>query len=449
MKPELQRRVQNGAAMAYRCVSTMPGHSLDTTSSTVALLVAAYDAAVAACDPEAAVATATAIDDEGITIGGERFDGATPREIVVVAIGKAASAMVRGIVSVLGPVRGLAVSNHEGDCPVPLMVGAHPVPDETSLACGESLLSFVRSLESSDVVVYLISGGGSSIAVAPVDGVSLSDIAVLNHALMAAGIPIGEMNEVRAAVSTLKGGRLASACASDRSITLVLSDVVGAGPSHVASGPTLGSGMGAKAGAIVARYRIEGALPASAIAAINESSPVTGGRGPFSVVGSSDVAANAAARYLASRGVASTIATTQLQGEARIEARRLTEDASGEIVTIATGETTVSVMGDGIGGRNQEAALSVAIMLSESDTVFLACGTDGIDGPTTAAGAVVDGGTAMRAEILDLDLDRALSLNDSHTALVELDAVVIRGDTGTNVADIWMVAKGIESGLDA
>jgi len=407
------------------------------------LLIAAYDAAVEACDPERAVAAAITIDDSGITIGGERFLGATPGDIVVVAIGKAASAMVRGVVAVLGPVRGLAVSNHDGDCPVPLLVGAHPVPDDASLSAGESLLSFAGSLEPHDVVVYLISGGGSSIAVAPADGVSVSDLADLNRTLMAAGVPIGDMNEVRASVSRLKGGRLAGACPADRSVTLVLSDVVGVGPSHVASGPSLGAGMGTAARSVIARHGIEDALPTSVRTAIGASVPEPARHQHFLVVGSTEVAADAAARYLASHDVGSSTVTTQLEGEATVEARRLVHNADKGIVTIATGETTVTVVGAGAGGRNQEAALAVVNDLVGTDIVFLACGTDGIDGPTPAAGAVVDGRIAERARAMDLDLEHALARNDSHTALSALDAVVIRGDTGTNVADLWMVAKGI------
>ena len=430
--------------MAYRGASTEPEYVLETMTATASLLIAAYDAAVVACDPEAAVSSSIVLDTEGVIVGGERFEGASPDDIVVVAIGKAASAMVRGVVSTLGPVRGLAVSNHVEECPVPLMVGAHPVPDETSLECGESLLSFVGSLAPNDVVIYLISGGGSSIAVAPVDGVSVDDLANLNGVLMASGIPIGEMNEVRSSVSRLKGGRLSAACTAGRSVTLVLSDVVGAGPSHVASGPSLGAGMGGDAPAVVARCEIGHALPASVMAAMERTAPATDAHEPYFVVGSTEVAADAAARYLATRGVASTIATTQLQGEARIEAVALAESAVRGVVTIATGETTVTVAGDGIGGRNQEAVLAAAIALSGSDTVFLACGTDGIDGPTPAAGAVVDGRTAARADEFGLDLEGSLLRNDSYPALWVLRSLVMRGDTGTNVADLWMVAKGID-----
>jgi glycerate-2-kinase len=414
-------------------------------TQTASLLVSAYDAAVAACDPRRAVEDAISCTDGVISIGSERFEGISAADVVVVAIGKAASAMVRGVVSVLGPVRGLAVSNHEESCPVPLMVGSHPVPDGASVACGEALLSFVEALDPDDLVIYLVSGGGSSIAVAPTDGVPIDDLADLNRVLMVAGIPIGEMNEVRASVSRLKGGGLAAACMARRSITLVLSDVVGEGPSHVASGPTLGAGMGSEAADVVTRYRIGAAIPESVMAAIRDFSPGRGPDEPFVVVGSPEVAARAAARYIATQGIACSIATTQLEGEASTEATEFLHDAESGMVTIATGETTVTVAGDGVGGRNQEAALAAAIDIAGSTTVFLACGTDGIDGPTPAAGAVVDGGTATRAAALSLDLEDALSRNDSYPTLSALDAVVIRGDSGTNVADIWMVAKDIAS----
>jgi glycerate-2-kinase len=313
------------------------------------------------------------------------------------------------------------------------------------VACGEALLSFVEALDPDDLVIYLVSGGGSSIAVAPTDGVPIDDLADLNRVLMVAGIPIGEMNEVRASVSRLKGGGLAAACMARRSITLVLSDVVGEGPSHVASGPTLGAGMGSEAADVVTRYRIGAAIPESVMAAIRDFSPGRGPDEPFVVVGSPEVAARAAARYIATQGIACSIATTQLEGEASTEATEFLHDAESGMVTIATGETTVTVAGDGVGGRNQEAALAAAIDIAGSTTVFLACGTDGIDGPTPAAGAVVDGGTATRAAALSLDLEDALSRNDSYPTLSALDAVVIRGDSGTNVADIWMVAKDIAS----
>jgi glycerate-2-kinase len=412
---------------------------------TAALLVSAYDAAVEACDPRRAVEAAIGLSDGVISIGGERFSGATTADIAVVAIGKAASAMVHGVVAALGPVRGIAVSNHDEPCPVPLMVGAHPVPDETSIACGEALLSFVASLAPDDVVVYLISGGGSAIAVAPAVGVTLDDLAQTNRLLMAAGVPIGEMNEVRAAMSRIKGGRLAGACGAERSITLVLSDVVGAEVSHVASGPSIGAGMGSRAAEVIAAHGLADVLPRSVLAAVERFEPTVGAEQPSLTVGSPRVSAMAAASYLTSHGVPARIVTTDLCGEASEEAVRFVEGAQPGVVSIATGETTVTVTGDGAGGRNQEGAVAAAVAAEGTDVTFLACGTDGIDGPTPAAGAVVDGTTAATARARGIDLTDHLERNDSHQALAGLEALIIRGDTGTNVADIWLAAKDVAS----
>ncbi len=413
------------------------------TTATASLLVGAYRAAVAACDPRVAVAESISLTQGSITIGGVSFVGATAADIVVVAVGKAAAGMVSGVVDQLGPVRGIAASNHADACPVPLLVGAHPVPDETSVACGAALVAFVASLDPDDIVVFLVSGGGSSIAVAPREGVSLEDLAQTNRALMAAGMPIGDMNEVRAAISTIKGGGLAAACAARRSVTLVLSDVVGADAKHVASGPSLGVGMGAGAQRVVAAYGLTDMLPSPVLDAIDRFTPLSEPPLPYSVVGSTEVSAEAAHAFLEDRGVPAEVATTQLCGEARIEALDMVERAQPGIVTIATGETTVTVAGTGLGGRNQEGALAVAIAAAGTDTTFLACGTDGIDGPTPAAGAVVDGASAALAKDVGIDLEQALTRNDSYTALAGIGAVVVTGDTGTNVADIWMVARDL------
>ena len=407
-----------------------------------ATLLAAYEAAVSACDPQAAVSGAMVAGDGGITIGDHRFQGASATDVVVVALGKAAPAMARGAVSSLGPVRGLAVSNHIEPCPVPLILGSHPVPDDASLMCGERLIAFVRGLAATDIVVYLISGGGSSIAVAPVPGVDLADLAVLNDVLLTAALPIGDMNEVRAAVSRIKGGGLQDACPADRAVTLLLSDVVGVGPTHVASGPSIGAGMGSEASKVMDRYDLVSRVPSSIVEAVERWTP-RGGRSsqPFTVVGSSAVAAGAAADYLEASGVESTIATTDLAGEARGVAVDLVRECSPGSATIAAGETTVTVRGSGTGGRNQEAALAAAIEISGTDIVFAALGTDGIDGATPAAGAIVDGETARRATESGIDLETALADNNSNPVLTALGETVVRGDTGTNVGDLWIVAR--------
>jgi len=403
-------------------------------------MIGAYEAAVAACDPEPAVSRAISFDDGGVTVGGTRFEGAVPDDFVVVALGKAASAMVRGAVAKLGELRGMAVSNHIEPCPVPLFVGSHPVPTSDSLEAGEHLLDFVSGLEPTDIVLYLISGGGSSIAVAPREGLTVEDLRGLNEVLLRSGMPIGEMNEIRAAVSRIKGGRLAAASGASRSVTLVVSDVVGVDESHVASGPSLGAGMGAEAWSISEKYGLETAVAPAIVEALKSSRTLSpGDAGPFTVVGSSQLAADAAAGYLDKHGFSTRIVTTALSGEARSRAVEMVRAAVPGVVSIATGETTVVVTGSGRGGRNQEAALVAAIEISGTATVFCALGTDGIDGATPAAGAVVDGTTGAAARVAGVDLVAALENNDSFTALSDLGVHVTRGDTGTNVGDLWMV----------
>jgi len=403
-------------------------------------MIGAYEAAVAACDPEPAVSRAISLDDRGVTVGVTRFEGAVPDDFVVVALGKAASAMVRGAVAKLGELRGIAVSNHVEPCPVPLYVGSHPVPTSDSLAAGERLLDFVAGLEATDIVLFLISGGGSSIAVAPREGLSVEDLSGLNDLLLRSGMPIGEMNEIRAAVSRIKGGRLAGASRAARSVTLVVSDVVGVGDQHVASGPSLGAGMGADARSIVGKYGLESIVSLAVVDALTSATPLSPDTtAPFTVVGSSQLAADAAASYLEEHGFSARIVTTALSGEARSRAVEMVRAAVPGVVSIATGETTVVVTGSGRGGRNQEAALAAAIEISGQTTVFGALGTDGIDGDTPAAGAVIDGVTSASAIAAGIDLSASLENNDSFTALSGLGATVVTGDTGTNVGDLWMV----------
>lgn len=404
-------------------------------------MIEAYEAAVSACDPQAAVAAAITVDDGGLALGDARFDGATKSDVVVVALGKAAAAMARGADMRLGPLRGIAVSNHVEPSPVPLLVGSHPVPSAASLEGGELLLAFVENLAPTDIVLYLISGGGSSIAVAPAMPLTFEDLEHLNSVLLRSGAPIGDVNEVRAAVSRIKGGRLAAACPAVRSTTLVLSDVVGVGVTHVASGPSLGAGMGARAMDVVRRYGFDSVVGSRVMEALALFDPLPPDhRQNATVVGSSEVAARAAVSYFRSHGLGAAVITSEMTGEARTVAREMVRKADPERVLVQTGETTVTVRGSGRGGRNQEAALSAAIEIAGSDVVFGAFGTDGIDGATPAAGAVVDGSTAATALDSDVDLLDSLETNDSFTSLSAIDAVLIRGDTGTNVGDLWMVA---------
>jgi len=277
----------------------------------------------------------------------------------------------------------------------------------------------------------------------PIEGVTIDEIAEMNAQLIASGIPIEGINEVRASVSRIKGGRLATATNAERQATLILSDVVGAGPEHVASGPSIGFGLGPAAGTVLEGAGLQSTMPATVVTAadgfVSRESPTY----PlYSVIGSPSIAAAAAAENLKSQGFVTSVDTTVLTGEARHEAVALVDRTDPGTITVAAGETTVTIRGAGVGGRNQEAALAAALHIDGEDVLFAAIGTDGVDGPTTAAGAIVDGGSASRANRRGIDLKAALAINDSHSALSALDETVTVGSTGTNVADLWIVARG-------
>lgn len=378
-----------------------------------------------------------------LRVGSRSFADVDPRDIVIVAIGKAAAGMAIGAGDAVGASRGIVVTTHGTDVPYRLCVGSHPIPDEMSVRCGEALLSLVAGTRASDVVVFLMSGGGSAVAVAPVEGVSIEDLAEMNRLLIVSGMPIEDINAVRASVSRIKGGGLADAAGTEQRATLILSDVVGASPAHVASGPSTAFVVGSNPALVIDAYGLRRELPGPVVAAIERSiDAAERPASPFDVIGSPEIAAKAAVEFLQSSGFDATLATTDMRGESRHEAVAFVDRASRGTITVAAGETTVEVRGQGVGGRNQEAALGAAIHIEGRDIVFASVGTDGIDGPTQAAGAVVSGATASKARDLGLNLEGALADNDSHTVLTALGETVVTGPSGTNVADLWMVAKG-------
>ncbi|MGI9528293.1 MAG: glycerate kinase type-2 family protein [Acidimicrobiia bacterium] len=408
-----------------------------------------FHSAVAAVDPESATMAAISVSGTDISFDGTRFTNVTETPWVV-AVGKGACAMARGVASAVGPVRGIAVSDHVEESPVDVVVGGHPIPDDRSVAAGERLLRTVRSVAPDDLVVFCISGGGSALAEVPVAGIDVSDVADLNRTLIASGLPIEAINDVRSSISRIKGGRLAEACASDRHVTLVLSDVVGAGPEAVASGPSLGYGLGSVSDESIAMLADRGVSPA-VVHALEASQPLQPeGDQPFVVIGSSVTSATGAVGALAERGIEARVWTSSLMGDVEEAVDGLIAQlgpagtTSGEAV-VATGEVTVRITGPSsggaLGGRNQHAALAAARRIQGTDIVFGAFGTDGRDGPTDAAGAIVDGGTVARMARKGVDVADALATFTSYDALAASGDLVICGPTGTNVADLWMIGR--------
>lgn len=396
-------------------------------------LLGCFMAALDAVDPEQAVASALE---------------PMPGRVVVLALGKAAPAMCRGAARGLGVDRlsGLAVSNHAAAVPdgIKLLIGGHPVPNESSIDAGTALLQAAGELAEHDVAVVLVSGGGSALAEVLVDGVSLADVVTVNELLLKSGADIFQTNTVRRRLSKLKGGGLADEIAPARLITLVVSDVIGDIPDTIASGPTVAStdGPGAALG-VVRDLGIYDQLPSSVVAALASDQGLTT-RSPaqeYKIIVSGAAAAHAAAKEAERLGYAATVVDTRLDGDAAAAAgEALQRSVAG--VSVFAGETTVVVSGDGEGGRNQEAALVAATIIEgQPGVVFLAAGTDGIDGTTEAAGAFADATTVGRAAAAGLDPNLALDRNDSGTVFAVLGDQVVTGPTGTNVGDLWLVHR--------
>jgi glycerate 2-kinase len=402
------------------------------------LLVGAFRAGIAGVDPETATARAA-----------EKLNFSDSHRVIVIAVGKASVAMARGVAQVTEPVEGLIIAPDSADAPFPVIVGGHPVPTEGSVAGARQALDLAESAGPDDVVVCLVSGGASALLAAPAEGLSLVDLQTMNRALLQCGANVVESNTVRKHVSDIKGGRLAAATGRSRLVTLVLSDIVGDPLDAIASGPTIPDPTTFEdALAVVDRHGLRGRIPEGIVihlergraGQIPETPVVSHPRHEIEVVGSGAVAAEAASTFLRSHGVHSLIVSTHLMGEARDAAAAAvaTQSETGEVLVFA-GETTVTLTGSGSGGRNQEAALAAAIEIDGRPITFLAGGTDGVDGPTNAAGGVVDGGTIDRGRASGLDSVAALQRNDANTYLAATGDLIVTGPTGTNVADLWFI----------
>ncbi|CTQ31767.1 glycerate kinase type-2 family protein [Jannaschia rubra] len=390
-------------------------------------LTAIFMAGMRRADPVAA--TAAALRD-------------LPRPDLILALGKAAGAMAGAALTRFPGVPCTVVTNAENPADLPgtrVMIGGHPVPDDGSLAAGEALLRAVRPLTAGQRCLALISGGGSALAVAPFAGVTLADKAEVSRLLLGAGLDIRAMNLVRQNLSRLKGGGLAHAAAPATVDALILSDVVGDDLSAIASGPTVAPiGGPAEARALLHEAGLWDRMPESCRVALDrpDAGPVP--QGTARLIGSNRLSAEA----MRAAAPGATLDPAPLVGDVAEAAAMVAARArAGAGTTLWGGETTVVLRGDGRGGRNQELALRVALALHGFDRpwAFLSGGTDGRDGPTDAAGALVDGGTLGRIAAAGLDVEAMLARNDSHPALAAAGDLLMTGGTGTNVADLQIL----------
>ena len=385
--------------------------------------------------------------------------------VLVLAAGKAAPAMAAAAEAVLGArmADGLAVSNAAGPRlrRTRLLLAGHPLPDARGVEAARAVEAMVQGLTADDVVVVLLSGGASALLPAPVPGLTLEDKVAVTSLLMRAGADITELNTVRKHLSRLKGGGLARAAAPARVVTLVLSDVVGDDLSTIASGPTVPDPTTyAEARRILDDRGIAAAVPASARrhleAGVRGEIPETPKpRDPIfrrvhtRLVGSNRISVQAAAREARRQGLRPLVLTRRLEGEAREVARALVavlrecvesgSPAAPPVCLLAGGETTVTVRGDGHGGRNQEMAVAAAELLASFpvEAVMAALATDGVDGASEAAGGVADRTSVARALSLGLAPPAAfLAASDSNVFLAPLGDLILTGPTGTNVVDL-------------
>ncbi len=369
-----------------------------------------------------------AVDPETLTSRAVRGSEAT-----VVAIGKAAAAMCRGAALSLDDVRGVCVTDQEDVVPdgVELLLGDHPVPGARSLEAGQAVLEAVE--RANGRIVALISGGGSALCEAPRPGLDLAFLRAANLALLHGGASIDETNLVRGHLSAIKCGGLARA-ASGPIETYVISDVSGAGPEVVASGPTLPMRFDPEtAMEILSRCGMEVSADQREVMA---SAPGPAGQSTVEVLANGMTAAVAVASAARADGFEAMVQPDWLTGNAEEAVRRMLEEA-GSGITVAAGETVVEVTGSGRGGRNTHAALVAAREIADTDLVFAAFATDGNDGASRSAGALVDGQT------LDSGHDPGLALeqHDSAGFLASAGGLLPQRRTGTNVADIWVAYR--------
>ncbi len=429
-----------------------------------------FGAAVQAVDPAAAIHRHMKREGTRLTIGGEALDLAAVRRIVVVGLGKAGASMAGAVEEILGEriQRGVVVTKYGHVQPmktIRLHEAGHPVPDEAGIAGAQAILDCVKGLGPEDLVLVLISGGGSALTPAPVEGISLAEKQALTKALLACGADIREMNMLRKHISRIKGGQLARAAQPAQVRTLILSDIVGDPLDAIASGPTVPDPTTyADALGILDKYRIRQEIPtgirahleAGAAGKVSETPKPTD---PLfarvkSLMVASNIQALEAAKAEAQRlGLRAMILSSFIEGETRDVARMhaalaLEVRASGNPVTppvcfITGGETTVTLKGKGKGGRNQEFALAAALDIAGlRDVVVLSAGTDGTDGPTDAAGAIADGDTLGRAAAAGLKPRLALDGNDAYPFFERLSDLIITGPTRTNVMDVRLVLVG-------
>ncbi len=432
-------------------------------------LAAIFNAALAAVDPYHAVTRAVKIENNCLHVAGAAYDLDTFNRILVVGAGKAAARMAQAAEEILGDViaDGLIIVKEGQRLPIKKIrqiEAGHPIPDEAGVKGTHEIITMLEKADGKTLVLCLLSGGGSALLVSPADGITLRDKQGTTDLMLRSGATIEELNAVRKHLSRIKGGLLARIAYPATIMTLILSDVIGDRLDVIASGPTAPDTTTFRDAAnVIQRYNLMGKLPGrvetflgDGISGKLQETPKQGDycfSNAFNIIiGGLKQSIAAAQEAAGNMGYDTEIITSELRGEARDAAKTLASAARSRvqrgrpICILSGGETTVTVKGTGKGGRNQELALAFALEIEGTPGLaMLSAGTDGTDGPTDAAGAIVDGETATKARSLGLDPSSYLENNDSYTFFHKLDSLsgerhhLITGPTGTNVMDVQIV----------
>ena len=426
------------------------------------------ESALNAVDPYYCTQSFIQIIDKHLKIGAQSYSLDEIDHIYILGAGKAVLPMTLSVCDVLEKRvhGGLIIGKHKdritiGKIPasITILFGDHPVPTENSLKSAQKMAEFTKILTERDLVICLISGGGSSLMTLPMENISLADMQSVTRQLLFSGATINEVNAVRKHLDRIKGGGLARMVWPAKLATLVLSDVIGDSLDAIASGPTVADHSTFKdVRKIINKYHLESSLPPDVLQALNDGEsgkiPETVKSGEkylenahTFIVGSLAYAIEAAKARADQLGFDTKVISSEITGEAREIGRKLgkelnrlsqgRETGKRPDLLIGGGETTVTVKGDGKGGRNQETALSAALHIEGcQDCLFISLATDGEDGPTDAAGGVVTGSTISSGKTQGLSAEEFLARNDAYHYLERVNGLIKIGPTGTNVNDL-------------
>lgn len=425
-----------------------------------------FEQAVEAANPGKCVLDHIALERNTLKVGAKSYNLDKIKSVYAVAFGKAAPAMAGAIEDVLGDrlTGGIVVSNSNPECNFKKLgfhLSAHPVPDERSLSAVREIFLILENAGKDDLVIFLISGGGSALLEMPAAGLSLDDIRKATQTLLTSGVDKNGLNAVRKHLSQIKGGGLLKRALPARVISLILSNVVSDRLDAIASGHTVpDSTTFEDACRVIEALQIVHKIPPQVVVRLEEGRkgnlPTTLGEGEFDpekvqslIVGSNYTALTAGVKKARELGYDTLMLSSQINGEARevakvvasiaFDVERFGMPVKKPSCIIFGGETTVTVNGSGKGGRNTETALSFCMEIMGHSIVGLFCDTDGIDGPIDAAGAICDGGGRLKARVIGVSAREYLARNDSYEFFRKLGDLIVTGPTGTNVMDIGIV----------